>query len=109
MHLTGCFCLFSQSSWKLKSARLAAAELRSVGMGDITILNTDSIDLFAESGPALISFSHQFGNLLIDSVKQGIEIWAFQDTAAIEGGLGSVSLGADEEYCCDSHCTLQRA
>lgn len=70
----------------------AAAELRSNGMGDITILNTDSIDLFAESGPALISFSHQFGNLHIDTVKQGIEIWAFQDTAAIEGGLGSVNL-----------------
>lgn len=70
----------------------AAAELRSNGMGDIIIQSAGSIDLFGESGPALISFSHQFGNLVVDNVKQGIEIWAFQDTAAIEGGLGSITL-----------------
>ncbi|WP_420421407.1 filamentous hemagglutinin N-terminal domain-containing protein [Simkania sp.] len=70
----------------------AAAELRSNGMGDIIIQRAGSIDLFGESGPALISFSHQFGNLVVDNVKQGIELWAFQDTAAIEGGLGSITL-----------------
>jgi len=68
------------------------SELRSLGMGDITIRGAQSIQLNAETGPALISFSHRYGNLLIDGVKESIELNALGDTAAIEGGLGSLTL-----------------
>lgn len=70
----------------------ARAEILSRGSGNLSIIGADSIHLLAESAPALISFSHQCGHLLIQDIKNDIQLSAEKDQAMIAGGAGEVKI-----------------
>lgn len=84
----------------------AAAEMRSIGKGNISITGASSVKLLGETGPALISLSHRYGNLHISQIKNTLDLRALQSTAAIEGGVGSVNLS---EVDCDINIFAENA